>query len=115
MVLIERYGSPQTGIIRLMKAWQTPFRNIQPDDRLLILTDDAMDPLVWQSALAALQGGGAKTAVCLSPRLSYHCDDPPPMAIEAARGADVIVALTTTALNSGTPALRAIRKEGGTG
>jgi aminopeptidase len=35
------------------------------------------------------------------------------MAVSAAREADVVVALTTTALNSGTPGLRTIRAEGG--
>jgi hypothetical protein len=115
MVLVERYGSPQTNFIRLMKSWQAPFRDIREGDKIVILTDDAMDPLVWQSALAALHERDASAAVCLYPRLSYHCDDPPEVAISAAKGADVVIALTTTALNSGTPALRAIRKEGGTG
>ena len=35
------------------------------------------------------------------------------MALAAAKGADVVVALTTTAMNSGTPGLRSIRAEGG--
>jgi hypothetical protein len=113
MVMLERYGSPSTRIINLVSAWQVPFRNVQPGDRILILTDDAQDPLVWQSAMAALNERGAQVMLGLYPRVKYHNDAPPDMAIEASRGCDVLIALTTTALNSGTPALRKIRKEGG--
>ncbi|MBI2987947.1 MAG: hypothetical protein HYY45_14380 [Deltaproteobacteria bacterium] len=113
MVMIERYGVPSTKIIGLMKSWQVPFRNIQKGDRLLVLTDDAMDPMVWQSAMAAINERDGEPVLCLFPRLAYHCSDPPPLAIEAAKRADVVVALTTTALNSGTPGFRSIRSEGG--
>lgn len=113
MVMIERYGSPSTRLIDLMAAWQVPFRNVRAGDRLLVVTDDAMDPLVWQSAMAALAERGAEPMLCLWPRAEYHNADPPAMAIEASQQADAIVALTTTALNSGTPALRAVRTEGG--
>ena len=113
MVMAERYGIPSTKIISLMTSWQVPFRNVQKGDRLLIMTDDAMDPMVWQSAMAALQERGAETTLALYPRRTYHCGDPSAMAVSAAKEADAVVALTTTALNSGTPGLRAIRAEGG--
>ena len=113
MVMIERYGVPSTKIIGLIKSWHIPFRNVQKGDRFLLLTDDAMDPMVWQSAMAALNEKGAEAVLCLFPRRGYHCADPAPLAVEAAKGADVVIALTTTALNSGTPGLRAIRAEGG--
>lgn len=113
MVMTERYGIPSTKIISLMKNFQVPFQNVCKGDRILILTDDAMDPMVWQSAMAAIAERGGEPMLCLFPRLDYHCADPPPMAIHGARGADVVVALTTTAMNSGTPGLRQIRAEGG--
>ena len=113
MIQTERYGVPPTKIIQLMKAWQYPFRNVLPGDRLVIFTDDGMDPMVWQSAMAAIVERGGEPVLCLYPKRSYHCADPAPQAIQAAKGADVVVALTTTALNSGTPGLREIRKEGG--
>jgi hypothetical protein len=47
VVMAERYGIPSTKIISLMTSWQVPFRNVQKGDRLLIMTDDAMDPMVW--------------------------------------------------------------------
>src|SRR5919106_4569537 len=113
MVMVERYGVPATKIIGLMTRWQGPFRNVQKGDRLLVLTDDAMDPMVWQSAMAAIAERGAEVTLALYPRRGYHCADPSAMAVSAAKEADVVVALTTTALNSGTPGLRAIRAEGG--
>ena len=113
MVMAERYGIPSTKIISLMSAWKVPFRNVQAGDRLLIMTDDSMDPMVWQSAMAALQERGAEVTLALYPRRTYHCGDPTAMAVSAAKEADAVVALTTTALNSGTPGLRAIRAEGG--
>src|SRR4030095_10796455 len=113
MVMAERYGIPSTKIISLMSSWQVPFRNVQKGDRLLIMTDDAMDPMVWQSAMASLQERGAEVTLALYPRRIYHCGDPSAMAVSAAKEADAVVALTTTALNSGTPGLRAIRAEGG--
>src|SRR5437867_988754 len=113
MVLTERYGTPATKIISLAKYFQVPFQNVQKGDRILVLTDDAMDPMVWQAAMAAIAERGGEPALCLYPRLDYHCADPPQMAIHAAKGADAVVALTTTALNSGTPGLRQIRAEGG--
>jgi hypothetical protein len=113
MVMAERYGIPSTKLISLMTAWQVPFRNVQKGDRLLVMTDDAMDPMVWQSAMAALHERGAEVTLALYPRRTYHCADPSAMAVSAARQADVVVALTTTALNSGTPGLRMIRAEGG--
>ena len=113
MVMTERFGSPSTRIIRLMKAWEVPLRSVQKGDKLLVMTDDAMDPLVWQSVMAAIEERGAEPVLCLFPRLKYHCADPPALAIAAAKGTDVVIALTTTALNSGTPGFRQIRAEGG--
>lgn len=113
MVMVERYGVPSTKIIGLMKSWQIPLRNVQKGDRFLVLTDDAMDPMVWQSAMAAINERDGEVTLCLYPRRAYHCADPSAMAVEAAKQADVVMALTTTALNSGTPGLRSIRAEGG--
>ena len=49
MVMTERYGIPPTKIIGLMKHLQTPLQQIQEGDKVLVMTDDAMDPLVWQT------------------------------------------------------------------
>ena len=113
MVLVERYGIPSTRIVSVVDAFQYPFRNVRDGDRILIMTDDAMDPMVWQAAMTVIKIMGGDPVLCLYPRRAYHNDDPPPAAMEAARGTDVIVALTTTALNSGTPGLKNIREIGG--
>lgn len=113
MEMISRYGAPSIRLISLLKPLEYPLRNVRPGDQFVILTDDQMDPLIWQATMAALHSRGAETLLCLYPRRSYHCADPSPLAIGAARGADVVIALTTTALNSGTPGLRQLRSEGG--
>ena len=99
-------------IISLIDAWKLPFSHVIPDDKIVIMTDDAMDPLVWQSAMAALRAKGVTPVLTLFPRLKYHCADPPPAALAATVESDVVVALTTTALNSGTPGLRSLRRGG---
>ena len=113
MESISRYGTPPTRLISMLKCFEYPFRNVRPGDRFAILTDDQMDPLIWQAMMAALHAKGAEVCLCLYPKRAYHCADPSPMAVGAAKEADVVIALTTTALNSGTPGLRTIRSEGG--
>lgn len=113
MVMTERYGAHSTRLISLMTAFDYPFRNVLPEDKIVIFTDDAMDPLIWQAAMAGIRLRGADPVLCMYARRAYHCADPAEVALAAAKGADVLMALTTTALNSGTPGLRSIRHEGG--
>lgn len=112
MEQISRYGTPPTRLISLLKCLEYPMRNVRAGDKFVILTDDQMDPLIWQATMGLLNSRGAETLLCLYPRRTHHCADPSPLAIGAAKGADVILALTTTALNSGTPGLRQLRSEG---
>lgn len=113
MEMIARYGAPATRLISLMRSLDYPLQAVEEGDRFVIMTDDAMDPLIWQATMAGLHSRGAEALLCLYPRRRYHCADPSPLAVAAAKEADVVIALTTTALNSGTPGLRAIRSEGG--
>src|SRR5690242_21118584 len=41
---------PYTTLFRssIMKSFQIPVRSVQPGDKLLVITDDAMDPVIWQ-------------------------------------------------------------------
>ena len=110
MVMMERFGSPATRLMSVMKSFQVPVRSIQPGDRILVITDDAMDPLIWHGAMAAINEKGGEPVMCMWPRLDHHFADPPQMAIEAARGADAIFALTTTALSDAFAGSRAMRK-----
>ncbi len=109
MVMMERYGSPTNRFISVMKSLRVPVRSIRPGDRLLVITDDAMDPLIWQAMMAAINEKGGEAVLCMWPRLEHHFADPPKMAIEAARGADSIIALTTTALSDASTGSRAMR------
>ena len=108
MVMMERFGSPSTRIMSVMKSFQVPVRSVQPGDKLLVITDDAMDPLIWQCMMAAINEKGGEAVLCMWPRLPRHFADVPQMAIEAARGADGIFALTTTALSDASAGSRAI-------
>ena len=110
MVMMQRFGSPQSRIMSVMKNFQIPVRSVRPGDRLLVITDDAMDPMIWQSMMAAINEKGGEAVLCMWPRLPRHFADPPNMAIEAAKGADAIVALTTTALSNASPGSRAMRQ-----
>jgi len=113
MEAISRYGTPTTRLISMLKSFEYPLRNVQPGDTFAVLTDDQMDPLIWQTMMGALHANGAEACTCLYPKREYHCADPSIMAVGAAKEADVVIAMTTTALNSGTPGLRQIRSEGG--
>ena len=95
MAMGERYGAPATQIIRLMKAWQYPLRNVEPQDKMLVLTDDAMDPMIWASAMAVINEHGADPTLVMIPRREYHEQDVGAMARAAAIEADCILLLTT--------------------
>jgi hypothetical protein len=110
--MLPLHNSNPGQIIELIAAWDIPFREIGAADTFVLLTDDAVDPLVWQSAMAAIRARGAEVVLSLYPRRAFHCADPPGPAIAAASHADVVIAMTSTALNSGTPGLLAIRAEG---
>jgi leucyl aminopeptidase (aminopeptidase T) len=92
-----------------MKSLQVPVWSVRPGDKFLVMTDDAMDPLIWQAMMAVINEKGGEAILCMWPRLPHHFADPPQMAIEAARGADVIIALTTTAMSNASPGSRAMR------
>ena len=100
MTMTERYGIPPTKIIQLMRSWGFPFRNVRDGDRIVIFTDDGMDPMIWQSAMAGIYERGGEPVLCLYPRRAYHCGDPPQIAISAAKDADCIrTVLLLRALN----------------
>src|ERR1051325_92257 len=54
MVMMERFGSSANRVMSIMKSFQIPVRSVQPGDKLLVITDDAMDPLIWQCMVAAI-------------------------------------------------------------
>jgi aminopeptidase len=68
MVMMERFGSPASRIMSVMKSFQIPVRSVQPGDKLLVITDDAMDPLIWQCMMAAINEKGGEAMLCMWPR-----------------------------------------------
>src|SRR5258706_16214727 len=98
-----------------MKNLQVPFRHVGPRHKIMVMTDTAMDPLVWQAVMAVLHEKGAQAMLTMFTPLPYHCADPLSMAIGAAKEADLVVALTTTCMNSGTPGRQETRDTGRTG
>lgn len=75
MVMMERFGSPARRLMSVMKSFQVAVRSVQPNDRFLIITDDAMDPLVWQGAMAAINEKGGEPVLCMWPRLETYGDE----------------------------------------
>ena len=67
MVMMERFGSPTSRIMSVMKSFQIPVRSVQPGDKLLVITDDAMDPLIWQCMMAAINEKGGEAMFCMWP------------------------------------------------
>ncbi len=73
MVMMERFGSPASRIISVMKSFQIPARSVQPGDKLLVITDDAMDPLIWQCMMAAINEKGGEAGGEISVGLNKLC------------------------------------------
>ena len=73
MVMMERFGSPASRIISVMKSFQIPGRSVQPGDKLLVITDDAMDPLIWQCMMAAINEKGGEAGGEISVGLNKLC------------------------------------------
>ncbi|MBI4276857.1 MAG: aminopeptidase [Armatimonadetes bacterium] len=70
--------------VEMMRYARVPFElNVRPGDRVLIVTDTRVDPLVWQALAAACREvGGDPTLMIMTPRdLSGH--EPPPEVAEA--------------------------------
>ncbi len=57
MVMMERFGSPANRMMTIMKNVQIPVRSVQPGDKLLVITDDAMDPNQRLNQLMARRKG----------------------------------------------------------
>jgi leucyl aminopeptidase (aminopeptidase T) len=92
----ERYGTLLTGTLEHLRGPLAA--NIRPGDKVLVLTDTAHDPRVWQAVLAILgELGVDATLAMFEPRPADYFD-PPPAVIEAMRTVDVNVLLTSTGM-----------------
>jgi 2,5-dihydroxypyridine 5,6-dioxygenase len=74
--------------------------NTKPGDKILIISDTAMDGQLWQEMFAAAQGMGLEPTMAMIPPRSTHAKDPTGPVLHAARDPelDLVVYLTSTAL-----------------
>ena len=69
MVMTERFGSPATRLMSVMKNFQVPVRSVQPGDRVLIITDDAMIRGSGRAPWRRLTKKAGEPVLCMWPRL----------------------------------------------
>ena len=88
-------------LIDVAKVLQTPLRlNGSPGDRVLIMTDTQMDPLLWQGLAIATNSLGMEPIVTMMPARERHGADPASPVRLAALDPQVqlVVYLTSTAM-----------------
>jgi hypothetical protein len=76
--------------------------NCTPGDNVVIITDSAMDPNVWQSIAAASNEHGCETTVMMmaDPR-EYHGTKPPLSVLEASKHAKICISNTSKEYHTG--------------
>jgi leucyl aminopeptidase (aminopeptidase T) len=89
-------------LAHLTKILRTPLElnNIQPGQKVMILTDTGMDPLLWQALQAATNELGAEPIVTIMNQRAAHSTDPlrPLMAAALDPETDLCLYLTSTAM-----------------
>ncbi len=73
-------------------------RNIKPGDNVLVLSDTAHDPRVWQAVMSILQEIGADVTVTLFERRPADYYDPPAAVCEAMMKSDANVLIASTGM-----------------
>jgi len=98
----------------MMKNASTPFElNCKPGETVLIVTDTAQDPNVWQAIAAASNAYGCETTVMVIPVREHHGVAPPTAVIEAQKITDMTVSNTSQEYHTGgymEPSLEAGKK-----
>jgi hypothetical protein len=85
-----------TGTLQYLRAPLA--RNVKPGDQVLVLSDTAHDPRVWQAVMTILADlGGEPTLALFEPRPADYFD-PPAAVCKAMHGSDLNVLLTSTGL-----------------
>lgn len=95
-------GAPMTQeLIEITKVMHTPLRlNSKPGEKILIMTDTRMDPLLWQGLTIAANSLGMHPMVTIMPPRDRHAADPDPAIIAASLdpSVDLVIYLTSTAM-----------------
>jgi len=86
-------------IIELMPVVKIPLEmNCNAGDRMVIVTDFAFEPVVWQAMSAAATQMGIETTIVMMPTREAHQGEPTWAAAEAMKAADVCMYLTSKAM-----------------
>src|SRR5688572_13970716 len=88
-------------LIDLVKVFQTPLKlNAKAGDKLLIITDTQIDPLLWQGLAAAANGLDMEPVVTVMPPRAHHAANPASPIVYAASDpeVDLVIYLTSTAM-----------------
>jgi len=88
-------------LIEIAKAFQTPLRlNAKAGDKILIMTDTQMDPLLWQGLATAASGLDMEPVVTIMLPRAHHAANPASPVMHAAMDpeVDLVVYLTSTAM-----------------
>jgi 2,5-dihydroxypyridine 5,6-dioxygenase len=88
-------------LIEIAKVLHTPLRlNGKPGDKVLIMTDTQMDPLLWQGLTIAANSLGMHPLVTIMPARERHAADPDAAIVAASLdpSIDLVIYLTSTAM-----------------
>ena len=88
-------------LIEITKVLHTPLRlNCKPGEKVLIMTDTQMDPLLWQGLTIAANSLGIHPMVTIMPARDRHAADPDAAICAAALdpSVDLVIYLTSTAM-----------------
>lgn len=85
--------------VELVKCLKTPFRlNAKPGDKVLIITDTAMNPVLWECLMIAAYDFGVRPNVAImTPRDAHQAEPDPPVAAAWAKS-DIAILLTSKAM-----------------
>lgn len=88
-------------MIDLVKVLRTPLElNCKPGEKVLIITDTAVEPVLWEALGAAARTMGMEPTIALMSPRATHALNPTSAICQAAKdpGTDLVIYLTSTAL-----------------
>lgn len=88
-------------LIEIAKVFQIPLKlNAKAGDKILIMTDTQMDPLLWQGLATAANGLDMEPVVTIMTPRAHHAANPASAVMHAAMDpeVDLVVYLTSTAM-----------------
>lgn len=97
--------------VQLIKYLKTPFKlNVKPGDKVLIITDTAMDPRLWEGLMAAGYDFGVRPSVAIMIPRSVTSEEPDPPIATAWAESDMAILLTSQAMAHTDARLAAAKK-----